>query len=44
MVSHQSKLPPPPLLGAVTVKVVVAATKFAPAGPVVSALAATLLV
>lgn len=42
-VSHQST-DPPPLLGAVTVKVAVAAAAFAPPGPVVNAFAVTLAV
>jgi hypothetical protein len=44
IMSSQSKDPPPPLLGAVTVSVAVALAAFAPAGAVVSALAATVLV
>lgn len=41
--SHQSNIPPPPPLGATTVKVAVAEALFAPAGPVESALAAKVL-
>jgi hypothetical protein len=45
IVSHQSSAPPPPpLLGAVTVNAAVAELTFAPAGPVLRALAATVLV
>jgi len=41
IISHQSNAPPPPPLGATTVNVAVADAAFAPAGPVVSAFAAT---
>ena len=54
IVSHQSKSPPPPLpgaaveadaeAGAVTDKAAEALCKFAPAWPVVSALAGTVMV